>query len=217
MNRYDIAVFDVDGTLLNTRKGIVAALREALRRCGTRDITQEEEPLFIGPPIQESLMNVLGLGHEEAQKTAGVFRSIYKEDSYLMQAHVYDGMMELMEALKGRGVKIAVATYKRQDYAVRICCHFGFDRYSDIIYGSDHSNTLKKPDIIKLCLDDLKAEDYRRAVMIGDSSFDAVGAQQIGCDFIGVTYGFGFRTESDILEYPAAGSAASPMDILKYF
>lgn len=217
MNRYDIAVFDVDGTLLNTRKGIVAALQESLKRCGIRAITPEEEPLFIGPPIQESLKSVLNLSSEEAQDAAAAFRNVYKEDAYLMQAHVYDGMMELMEALKERGVKIAVATYKRQDYAVRICRHFGFDKYSDVIYGSDNLNTLKKLDIIKLCLDDLQAEDYRRAVMIGDSSFDAVGAQQIGCDFIGVTYGFGFSSEEDVRKYPAAGSAALPMDLLKYF
>ena len=53
--------------------------------------------------------------------------------------------------------------------------------------------------------------------MIGDSSFDALGAQQIGCDFIGVTYGFDFRTEQDVRKYPAAGSADSAMEILNYF
>lgn len=217
MNRYDIAVFDVDGTLLNTKEGILAAVRETAKKCGLRDITKEEEPLFIGPPIQESLMKIFEMNPEEAQKTADIFRGLYKEDEYLLRASVYDGMMELMEHLRERSVKIAVATYKRHDYAVKICRHFGFHEFSDIIYGSDNFNKLKKPDIIRLCLDDLQATDYRKAVMIGDSSFDALGAQQIGCDFIGVTYGFDFRTEEDVRKYPAAGSADSPMEILKYF
>ncbi len=217
MNRYDYAVFDVDGTLLNTKEGILSAIRETIRRCGLRDITKEEEPLFIGPPIQESLMRIFGMNQDEAQRTADIFRSLYKEDEYLLKAQAYDGIMEVMEALKERGIGIAVATYKRHDYAVKICSHFGFSRYSDVIYGSDHFNKLKKLDIIRMCLNDMEATDYRRAVMIGDSSFDAIGAQQIGCDFIGVTYGFDFKTQEDVLKYPAAGSADSPMEILKYF
>ncbi|NBH81473.1 HAD family hydrolase [bacterium C-53] len=217
MNRYDIAVFDVDGTLLNTKEGIVNAIQEALRCCGIRKIKPEEEALFIGPPIQDSFREILGISKEEAKKAADVFRSIYKENEYLLSAYVYDGMMELMEELKNRDVQIAVATYKRQDYAAKICSHFGFNKYSGVVHGSDHSNKLKKTDIIKLCLDDLDAKDYRRAVMIGDSSFDALGAEQVGCDFIGVTYGFGFATKEDVEKYTSAGSAASPMGILEYF
>lgn len=216
-NRYDIAIFDVDGTLLNTREGILAAVGETLKRCGLREITKEEEPLFIGPPIQETLTRVFGMNAEEAQNTADIFRSIYKEDQYLLKAEPYDGIMELMEELKRREIKMAVATYKRQDYAVKICQKFGFHKYSDIIYGSDNFNKLKKLDIIRLCLDDLGAQDYRKAVMIGDSSFDAIGAQQIGCEFIGVTYGFDFRTEEDVMKYPAAGAADTPSELLNFF
>jgi phosphoglycolate phosphatase len=217
MNRYDIAVFDVDGTLLNTREGILLAVQDTMKQCGLREITKEEEPLFIGPPIQESLIKVFGMSTKEAQETANIFRAMYKEDGYLLKAIAYEGIIEVMEALLKQGVKVAVATYKRHDYAVKICNHFGFNNYSNIIYGADNENKLKKLDIIELCLKDLGAKDYRRAVMIGDSSFDAIGAEQIGTDFIGVTYGFDFKTKEDVDQFPNIGTAYTPMEILKFF
>lgn len=217
MNRYDIAVFDVDGTLLNTKEGILLAVQDTMKQCGLREITKEEEPLFIGPPIQESLIKVFGMSTGEAQETANVFRAMYKEEGYLLKATAYEGIIEVMETLLSRGVKVAVATYKRHDYAVKICNHFGFNKYSNIIYGADNENKLKKLDIIELCLKDLGAKDYRRAVMIGDSSFDAIGADQIGTDFIGVTYGFDFLTKEDVDHFPNIGTANTPMEILKFF
>lgn len=217
MNKYDIAIFDVDGTLLDTKEGIIKAVRQTTIENGLRAITEEEESLFVGPPIQESLMKVYGVTKEEAQHLANEFRAIYKEDEYLLKALPYKGVMEVCEELVKRNVKIAVATYKRHDYAVKICRHFGFHQYSNVIYGADNENKLKKPDIIELCLKELEASDYRRAVMIGDSAFDAMGAQMIGTDFIGVTYGFDFRTEQDVMKYQAVGCATKPEEILKFF
>lgn len=86
----------------------------------------------------------------------------------------------MLNALSNKGIKLAVATYKRQDYAEAILKHFGFDKYTDILYGADHENKLKKMDIIKKCMDDLGVHDYSRAVMVGDSRHDAIGAQKIG-------------------------------------
>ena len=217
MNQYDIAIFDVDGTLLDTKEGIIKAIRQTARVNGLRPIKEEEEAYFVGPPIQESLMKVYGVTKEEAQRIANDFRAIYKEDDYLLKALPYEGILAVCEELVKRDVKIAVATYKRQDYAVKICEHFGFHHFSNVIYGADNENKLKKPDIIELCLKHLQVTDYKRAVMIGDSVFDAMGAQQIGTDFIGVTYGFDFKTEQDVMKYEAVGYAAEPGEILKFF
>lgn len=217
MNKYDIAVFDVDGTLLNTKPGILKAIRETLRIQGLRDITVEEEPLFIGPPIQDTLKKIFGMSPEEAQETANVFRGLYKQEVYLLEAALYEGIDKVCEELRARDIKVAIATFKREDYAIHICNHFGFNQYSDIIHGADNENKLRKPDIIKLCLEELHCTDYSRAVMIGDSSFDALGAEKIGIDFIGVTYGFDFKCDADVRKFPAVGSAASPMEILKFF
>lgn len=216
MKKYEIAVFDVDGTLLDTTEGVLASVRYTIDKMGFAPLSEEQLLTFIGPPIQDSFSRTYHLEGEILQTIATCFRNRYK-DFELFKAVPYDGIYELMDTLSEKGIKLAVATYKRQDYAEAILKHFGFDRYTDILYGADHENKLKKMDIIKKCMEDLGVHDYGRAVMIGDSSHDATGARQIGMDFIGVTYGFDFKTPSDVFAFDAVGAAASPKDILQYF
>ena len=168
---------------------------------------------FIGPPIQDSFAKAYNLSGDILQDIATCFRNRYK-DYELLKAVPYDGIYEVFDKLMERNVKLAVATYKRQDYAEAILKHFGFDKYTNILYGADHNNKLKKVDIIEKCLVDLGVTDYSNAVMIGDSSHDAIGAEKIGMDFIGVTYGFDFRAPEDVYKFKAVGAAAMPLDLL---
>lgn len=216
MSKYEIAVFDVDGTLLDTKEGVIAAVKEVIINHGLTMPTEEVLETFIGPPIQDSLARTFALEKEQADALAAEFRISYKGPN-LLKARPYDGIYELMDELVKRGVQIAVATYKRQDYAEDILKHFGFDRYSKILYGSDFEGKLKKVDIIRKCMVDLGSEDYRNAVMIGDSWHDANGAQLLGVDFLGVTYGFDFHSKEDVEACKNVGSADTPLELLKYF
>lgn len=216
MKKYEIAVFDVDGTLLDTTEGVVSAVKHTIEEKGLKELPYETLLTFIGPPIQDSFQRVYGFEGEILQELATTFRDYYKNVD-LLKARPYDGIYDLFDALAKRNVKLAVATYKRQDYAVEILKHFGFDQYTDILYGADHENKLKKVDIIRKCMDDLGAVSYENAVMIGDSWHDANGAAQIGVDFIGVTYGFDFKTKEEVFKNKAVGSADTPMEILNYF
>lgn len=216
MKKYEIAVFDVDGTLLDTTEGVLAAVRYTIEKMGFKPLSAAQLLSFIGPPIQDSFAKAYRLEGVILQEIATCFRNRYK-DYELMKAAPYEGIYEVFDVLKEKGVKLAVATYKRQDYAEAILKHFGFDRYTRILYGADHENKLKKVDIIEKCMTDLGVADYGNAVMIGDSSHDAVGAHKIGMDFIGVTYGFDFKTPADVAVFPSVGAACTPKEILKFF
>lgn len=217
VKQYKIAVFDLDGTLLDTSGGVLSAVKRTIQENHMKELPEEKLISFIGPPIQESFIRTYGMTKEEAQKMADQFRDYYKEPEYLLDAVPYDGIFELIQRLREKEIKIAVATYKREDYAISILKHFGFYQYADIIYGSDNNNKLKKMDIIEKCLKDTGVNDYSEAVMIGDSDNDAIGAQQIGMDFLGVTYGFGFHFQKDVETYPNVGCADTPLGLLKYF
>ncbi|MDO5559662.1 MAG: HAD hydrolase-like protein [Oscillospiraceae bacterium] len=197
MSRYKLAVFDVDGTLLDTTQGVLASVRYTIDHFGFKMPDNERLKKFIGPPIQDSFADLYDLKGDILQDIATVFRNRYKS-SDLLKAKPYDGIYDVMDKLRQENVICAIATYKREDYAVELLDHFGFNRYSDIIYGADHENKLKKSDIIKKCLKSAQIEDYREAVMIGDTMNDAVGAGKLGMDFIAVTYGFGFKTASEL-------------------
>lgn len=216
MKEYEIAVFDVDGTILDTKEGILASVKYTINEMGFMPLSDEQLIAFIGPPIQESFAKAYHLEGDILQAIAACFRNRYK-DYELFKAVPYDGIYDVFDALFNKGVKLAAATYKRQDYAEAILKHFGFDRYTNILYGADHENKLKKVDIIKKCMNDLGVFDYGKAVMIGDSSYDAVGAKEIGMDFIGVTYGFGFKNHMETFDSGAIGVADTPMDLLKFW
>ena len=215
MNKYDIAVFDVDGTLLDTREGVLSAVKHTIETFQLPMPEHEVLLTFIGPPIQDSFAKHFDVDAETVAKMADEFRAYYRDVS-LLQAKPYEGIYELMDELVRRDVKIAVATYKRQDYALSILKHFGFDKYSNVLYGADFEGKLKKMDIIEKCIKELGSTDYRNAVMIGDSWHDANGANQIGVDFIGVTYGFDFKTKEDVEQYPNVGCANTAMEVLQF-
>lgn len=215
MKQYKYVIFDVDGTLLDTAEGIMKAVKETMRIEKLEIPSDDMFRTFIGPPMQNSFQKLYGFDAERARELANVYRDFYKQDDYILKASPYEGMYEVCQALVTAGRKIGIATYKRQDYAEKIVRCFKFDRYTDYIYGADYENRLKKVDIIRLCLDEMGCKDYGQAVMIGDSDNDAIGAQGLGIDFIGVTYGFGFSNKEEVNAYANVGCADTPLELLE--
>ena len=195
LKKYELIIFDVDGTLLDTSEGVLAAVEYTIEKMKLKKLNKEDMLKFIGPPIQDSFQNIYNLKGDILQEIADIFRNRY---SYveLLKAKPYNKIYETLDELKSLGIEMAIATYKRDDYALKIIKNFGFDKYTNIMYGSDHYNVLKKSDLIKKCILDSKCTDCSKIVMVGDTSQDAIGAQKNGIDFIGVTYGFGYNKAS---------------------
>lgn len=215
MKNYDLVIFDVDGTLLDTTEGVLSAIDYAIKKHHLPGLSVEQLYTFIGPPIQKSLKAHYNLDDTAIQAVAETFRERYK-DVDLLKATPYDGIYEVLDSLKKRGIQLAVATYKRHDYALDILKHFQFDTYTNILYGADNFNKLKKCDIIRKCISDANSENLSKILMIGDSDNDAVAALEAGVDFLGVTYGFGFKSQQDVETFNAIGSASTPLEILQY-
>lgn len=215
MQRFKVVVFDVDGTLLDTSEGVIESVKYTIKKHKLKELDDITLKTFIGPPIQDSFARVYGLSGEILQELATTFRNQYKNVD-LLKAVPYDGIYDLIQELLDVGIKVAIATYKRQDYATAIMRHFGFDKYTDIIYGADHENKLKKRDIIEMALKDSGVTDYKDAVMVGDSDNDAIGAESIGTQFIGVTYGFGFKKDEDVKKFKNIGVAHACLEVASF-
>lgn len=214
MNKYKIALWDLDGTLLNTGDGIMASISYTIQKEKLPMLPREELHKFIGPPVQDSFQKMYQVDKKEANRLAAIFRQQYKEVD-LLKAVPYEHVYDVLTLLRERGVKIAVATYKREDYALKLLTHYHFDKYCDSIHGSDLAGRLSKADIIKMCIREAGVK-RGEAVMIGDTCHDAKGAAELGIDFIGVTYGFGFATNEEKQRYPVIGWAETPLEVEKF-
>lgn len=212
-NKYDLVIFDVDGTLLNTEEGILSAVKYAIKKHNLADIPDETISSFIGPPIQDSLKRTYGIDGDFLQEVTSTFRARYSGED-LLKASVYDGLTAVFEKLQQLGIKTTIATYKRQDYAERIVKHFGFDKYTCGIFGADNFNKLKKKDIIANAVANSGVTDKSRMVMVGDTESDYIGALSLGIDFIAVTYGFGFKKNEDCA-FECAGIANCAQELLE--
>lgn len=201
MNKFDYVLFDVDGTLLDTREGIVSAILHTMKIFSLDIPDQSILYSLIGPPMQFSLKKLYNLSDAAAMEMANVFRDVYKTDDFLFNAIPYDGIYMLLESLINNKVKIGIATYKRYDYAKRLLYEKNFDQYTNFFYGSDFEGRLSKSDIIRECLINMECIDFNKAVYIGDGDSDGKSSNEVGMNFIAVTYGYGFKNFEDANKY----------------
>ncbi|TXJ43418.1 hypothetical protein EPJ65_04055 [Brachyspira aalborgi] len=193
--KYKYIIFDLDGTLLDTSEGLIKSINYTLDVMGYPKISDEEKYSFIGPPIKVSLKNKFNLSEEDADFSTNVFRDRYKNYD-LYEAKLYDGIIELLELLKFNNIKMSVATYKREDYAISLLEYFKLKKYFEIIRGSDYLSKMTKTDIMDACLIYKNNISKNQILMIGDSESDYISSKKLFIDFLGVTYGFGFKREN---------------------
>ncbi len=206
-------IFDLDGTLLDTTEGVLESAIYAAKKMGYSELPHNTMLEFVGPPIQNSFIQHYGCTKGEAQIAANIFREYYKSYA-LFKARPYDGIYEMCEQLRQAGKKMAVATYKREDYAITLLKYFGFDKYFGVMHGADNNNRLTKTDIVKLCIDETYSKP-EETVLVGDTKHDAEGAKESSIHFIAVTYGFGFKSVEQTKMYSCCGVAGVAKDIVK--
>lgn len=206
-------IFDLDGTLLDTGKGVVKSVKYTIQQMKLPSLSQSELETFVGPPIKNKLQQTFDLTEEQAVEGMNIFRNHYgKEDIYI--AEPYAAIEDLLGMLKRDGYKLGVATYKREDQAIKLLEKMQIADFFDVIHGADSEGKMSKADVINKSLLDLGCIP-EEAVMVGDSDNDAIGAATAGMHFLGVTYGYGFKSEADVAKHVNIGSVADCSEIFE--
>ncbi|MBO5048274.1 MAG: HAD-IA family hydrolase [Clostridia bacterium] len=192
---YDIILFDLDGTLIDSGLGITNSAMYALSKYDIHIENRESLRSFIGPPLIDSFMNTYGFSEEKAREAIEVYREYYGAKG-VFEITVYDGLEALLAKLKNAGKTIILATSKYEFYALQILENIGFAKYFDFAVGSNQDGSRgTKAEIISYILESQNITDKSKVVMIGDRKHDIIGAKTLGIDSIGVLYGFGDREE----------------------
>ena len=214
MSKYDIILFDLDGTLTDPGMGITNSVMHALKKYGIEVENRETLYKFIGPPLIDSFEKYYGFSHEEAVKSVDYYREYYA-DKGIYENEVYNGIEAMLQKLSEEGKKIILATSKPEPFAREILRHFDLDKYFLFAAGSTMNETrTNKADVIEYALAECNITDKSSVVMIGDREHDIIGANKNGIDSIGVLFGYGSREE---LENAGATYIAETVeDIIKY-
>lgn len=209
---FDLVLFDLDGTLTNSAPGITGCVRRALEQMKWHMPPQDTLRRFIGPPLYNSFTNLCGMNPEQAQQAIDIYR-VYYRNGGMFDNEVYDGVPEMLEELRAAGKTLAVATSKPGTMTQKVLSHFGLDRYFAEVGAADESDRGNgKEELILPVLRKLGVP-ASRAVMIGDTKFDASGARKSGTHFLGVLYGFG--TEEEMRREGAEHFVNRPADIVR--
>ena len=193
-----LAIFDLDGTLLNTIGDLADAVDYVMRSRNLPEHTNAEYRQMVGGGIKRLVERALPeeLAHNESyvEECVAQFRRYYVDN---IDRHTlpYEGMSELLRKLQSIGVKLAVASNKFQHGTDRLVAKFFADIDFVAVEGNREGAPLKPdPAIINNILQKAGIEG-KDAVMIGDSGIDIRTAQAAGIDSIGVSWGFRFAEE----------------------
>lgn len=194
MKKYDIALFDLDGTLSESGEGILDCVRMIFKEMKRPLPDGEELKKFIGPPMYDSLCRC-GFKHEEALEGVEIYKRNFVK-SGIYKNKVYDGMEAVLEKLKAQGIRLGVATTKYEPFAHKIINMLKLEDYFDFVGGATAGTERRtKAKVISYTLSNLGADERTRCVMIGDTKYDSEGASLTGVDFIGCLYGYGTKEE----------------------
>lgn len=201
---YQYILFDLDGTLTDSKEGIMNCFKYAVEKLGDTPPTDEKLLSFIGPPLKHSFA---GLGYDEEKTELAItyYRERYEPIGKYENVPV-DGGVEMCARLREKGYHMAVASSKPQKMCEDICAHFGFAPYLEHIVGPSRHNNWTKADVIRevLRLFDLEECDKFKVLMVGDRMFDVHGAKECGIDCVGVEF-FGYAAPGELIE---AGAVA---------
>ncbi|WP_114520460.1 HAD family hydrolase [Altererythrobacter sp. ZODW24] len=190
---FDIVGFDLDGTLLDTHQDLGAAVNHALAIAGRPEVPIGQIEGLIGGGAKIMLKKAL---EDTGGIAEGEFRPLYKallayySDNNAVHSRPYPGVVEALDALAERGVKMAVVTNKFESFATKILTELGLaDRFETIIGGDTMGKGRAKPEPYPI-IEMMKRLGGGRTVFIGDSSYDIAAAKAADVPSVAAAFGY---------------------------
>lgn len=209
-----LAIFDLDGTLLDTVADLANATNQALAKCGYPTHPTESYYQFVGNGINKLFARALpekDSTEENISRIRSLFIPYYNEHN-ADDSRPYPGIVSLLHELQDRGMKIAVASNKYQQATEKLVRHFFPDISFAVVYGQRDGVPIKPDPTIVYDILQATGISPIHTIYIGDSGVDMQTALNAGVESIGVTWGF--RSEEELRKYGAKHIVHSADEII---
>ena len=201
------ALIDLDGTLSDSGLAIIKSINYALENLGYENL-QGDTAWVVGPSLWPTFIK-LGIKESELEQAISLYRKCYTEGA-MYEGLFYPGILEQLSTLKRQGYLLALVTSKPISYAGKITKYFGASNYLDFEFGSELDGTRSdKTELINYALREINLAS-KDAVMVGDRSYDMIGAKNNKVLGLGVLYGYGNKKE--LLNSGASHLIETPKD-----
>lgn len=189
MKSVDLIIYDLDGTLIDSREDIAQASNKMLMELGLKKKSADEIAECVGRGVQNLVLGLLGKDHEDKFEKALKLVKKHYGNHLLDHTKLYPGVQETLEHFKGK--KQVVITNKPEGFSVKILEGLKIAHYFERIIGGDTARTKKpSPESIFKILDELKIS-ADRAIIVGDSAIDIETGKNAKVAVCAVIYGFG--------------------------
>ncbi|MDE6087655.1 MAG: HAD family hydrolase [Oscillospiraceae bacterium] len=211
--RYQLAIFDLDGTILDTLEDMYRCVNYILQKNHLPGRTRSEIRQFVGNGIRKLIERSVPADLSDPERIDQVHRDfmVYYQQHYADYTAPYEHIPEVIRALRKSGIRTAVVSNKA-DYAVQSLCETYFPGLFDSVAGEKNGIRRKPaPDSVLAVLEHLQIHP-EQAIYIGDSDVDIQTAQNAGIPCISVTWGF--RDREFLLKHHAQTLIAEPQELL---
>lgn len=207
-----LAVFDLDGTLIDSRRDLADSANEMLAAYGGIPLSDDHVASLVGCGAPTLVKRVLAAGGVHAPVEDALPRFLSAYDTRLTRhTRPYDGIPDLLDDLRSRNTVMALLTNKPREQSVRILEAFGLAAYFQWVVGGDGPLPRKPaPDGMRFLMAQASAA-ANETVLIGDSTIDLETSRNAGVRICLARYGFGFadlpatdlRGDESLVDTPA--------------
>ncbi len=212
--KYSLAIFDLDGTILDTLEDLTDAVNYALTECGYPVRSMEEIRSFVGNGIRRLIERAMpqGTSEEEITRVHEIFAPRYRTHCDV-KTKPYEGIVEMLRELRRAGIRTAVLSNKA-DFAVQPLVQQYFPALFDLAFGERTGIPRKPaPDAVHEILSRFDAQKTD-TVYIGDSDVDILTAHNAGLPCICVDWGF--RSREQLLAAGADTIVSAPEELMEF-
>lgn len=213
-----LAIFDLDGTLIDSISSIAYACNQALTQNNLVPRTIKEYKYFAGDGALELVKRAVyasgDVNYEKLETVYNTYNNIFTKDC-TKYVTIFDDINELLNQLKQKNIKLAILSNKPHERTLDVVYKFFGNDVFDFVLGYKTEETKKPSPYGALLIANHFNIQPQHCVYIGDTDTDIKTGVSAGMFTVGVTWGF--RTKQELIDNKADGIAEKPLQLLKYF